>query len=197
MSNNLQKEIIEYVSSIDFLKKMSEDQFKENTFNALLMAHMMCLAYTTTGIKDLGFTFSYQSTLKDDVMRPRMGFYLYTTRYALIEETNRCSNSGGTFRNKMFSANSTRGFREKFIEYFQSVAKSIPLDYNSEQDSVRLHQMTSRFRAVGSKKEARCLSDFYTNIIGYHPFVKSYIEKIYFDKILSNKNNNKIIKNKI
>lgn len=197
MSNNLQKEIIEYVSSIDFLKKMSEDQFKENTHNALIMVHMMCLAYNTTGIRDLGFTFSYQSILGDDIMKPRMGFYLYTTKNSLIEETSRCSNSSGRFRNKMFSSNTTRGFREKFIEYFQSIAKNIPLDYNSEQDSVRLHQMTARFRAVGSKKEERCISDFYNYIIGYHPFVKSYIEKMYFDKILNSKNNIKIVKSKI
>ncbi len=197
MSNNTKTDIIKYVASLDFIKKASSENFPENTFNGLLMAHMMCIAYETTGIKDMGFTFSYQGILGDDTLRPRMGFYLYTTKNALIEETSRCSNASGRFKNRYFSVNTTRKMRDNFVEYFKSIAKPIPETYSSEKDLIRVHQMTAMFRGNGSKKDEKNVSSFYTNMIAYHPFIKSFIEKIYLNDNLSNKNTIKVKKNKI
>lgn len=197
MSNKIKKDIVEYVASLDFIKKVSQEGFPENTYNALLMAHMMCVAYKTTGIRDMGFTFSYQGKLGDDVLIPRMGFYLYTTKNSLVEETNRCSNSGGRFSNIYFHATSTRKLRDNFVEYFQSIAKNIPETYSSERDLIKLHEMRANFRTMGSKKDERNLSEFYVSMIGYHPFIKSCIEKIYLNNNLSIKDSIKIIKNKI
>ncbi len=197
MSNQTKKDIIEYVASLDFIKKVSKEDLPENSFNALVMAHIMCLAYKTTGIKDMGFTFSYQSILGDDVLKPRMGFYFYTTKNALIEETNRCSNSSGRFYNKYFTANTTRKFRDCFVEYFQSMAKTIPTTYSSEKDLIKLHQITTTFRCNGSKKDEKNISEFYRSMIGYHPFIKSCVEKIYLNDNLSIKDTVKVVKNKI
>ncbi len=197
MSNKIKKDIVEYVASLDFIKKVSQEGFPENTYNALLMAHMMCVAYKTTGIRDMGFTFSYQGKWGDDVLRPRMGFYFYTTKNSLVEETNRCSNASGSFGNNYFHVNTTRKLRDNFVEYFQSMAKNIPETYNSDNDLIKLHQMKANFRTVGSKKDEKNLSEFYVSMIGYHPFIKSCIEKIYLNNNLSIKDSIKVIKNKI
>lgn len=207
MSNSIEKNILEYVYSENFIKKISQENLTAHSFNALLMVHMMAIAYKTTSIRDCGFIFSYYQDASDilNPFLPKMGFYLFTSKNALIEETSRCSVSRGNFENNYFQCNLSRNFRKCFVDYFEKFAKKIyPLnfssykyDYDYEADIVRLSDTKADFQSYGKKNTEDSIRLFYEKIIGYHPKIKSYIEKLYLTEHLEVKNSNEKVKIKI
>lgn len=179
-----EKDIINFIADESFVEKVARNDFKTHTYNALIAIHMMAICFKTTGIKEFGFVFSYFSDSDNNVLKPRLGFHMYTTRDALVEDSSRCSNSSGSFNNHIFKCKNTRMLKEKFIKYFSNYAKTIESNYSQEGESIRLSETRANFR--GSKKNKNADELFYMQIISSNSVIRSYIEKLFLEEKLSN-----------
>jgi len=201
MSNkqkNIENEKLEILISNEFPIILREKNLLAEEHNILLSAHIVALGFSTVGISSGGANVTYYQNLSDgeDFKRANSGFYFFTTKNGLIENSLRCTNSTVKMKNKLFSFNNSRDLKNFMIEYW---LKNSKIYVNSNRDYFPSgEQFGIQFNLNGVKRKSQeGLERGYSQIIKSNPLVKSFVDMVYMEKSLKKEIKKESFKNKI
>lgn len=175
--------VFQFLSSQEFAELLTEKNLDPEINNLLLSAHLVAIGFNTTGISEGGATVKYFRKLspKEDFLRPESNFYFYTTTYKLIEESNRCSRSRLSLKNKIFSCKYTIDFRNFCVEYYNKYSKTV----NKDITNVFIDETKISFRLDReNRKSDKAQSEAYQTVIASNNIIKNHVEAWYLDKKL-------------
>lgn len=193
MSNNIQNaDFFDFLANKIFPNILEEQNLSVQLHNLLLALHVVAIGFNTTGISEGGTTISYSrliAPVEEDFHRPQNGFFFYTTKNQLIENSLYCSNSRLSFRHELFHFKNTRDFRDFCVSYYEKNAKTIPEIEFQDND---FKDIAFKFRLNKLKRtEVETKNQVYEQLFREDQTIKFALEAIYLNQHLKNDNGNK------
>lgn len=119
------KEKILFISSVEFVEKLNEQNFDYDNHNRLFWCHLAALSFITSGVSEfhLDLTYNYllfSSNLETKEIGVKINLKslsFYTTKNSLIDFSNSCTRSALFLNNPIFGRLRCFQFKEKMEKY--------------------------------------------------------------------------------